>query len=384
MARAQGQYVPKDETLKGAGAEDVDGWNPSLAGTATVNLVSNQNVVGQVDGFSTLFGLGVVAGADYVKGRHLMRNTLSISESFARTPVVEEFVKTNDVVQVEGLYNYFLNKKVGLYGRVAIQTSAFAATDVRGVETTWVDKGTRDVLTTGFRQRLADPLSPFTLSESTGLFAEPYAKEKFALSLRFGAGGRHTLADGVLLIDDDKATPEVELLRLANVHQLGLEAFAGVGGKLEKGKVLYKAGLAVLAPFVNNDKFDRKVVTLTRVGFEGTLTFNMFEWMSLVYSVKIIKDAQLFPEGQELTQVQNNVLLTFKYAFVEKKKKKKEPTEAEKALAEAKDRAEKAEKAKLEADTKIQDLEKQLSTCKTTACVPAATPDPAPAPAPNP
>jgi hypothetical protein len=384
LARAQAKVVPKDETLKGAGEEDLEGWNPSLAGTATVNLVSNSNVVGQVDGFSTLLGLGVVGGADYVRDEHLFRGTLSITESFARTPVVDEFVKTNDVVQLEGLYNYFVQKHLGLFGRSSISTSAFAAEDVRGVATTWVEKTdpVTPLTTGGFRQRLADPFSPFTVAESAGVFADPVDEAKLSLSLRAGLGGRHTLAEGVLLIDDDKATPEVELLRLANVHQLGFEAFAGAAGKLKDGKLAYRAGLAVLAPIVNNDKFDRGVGALTRIGFESSVTFNVYEWMSLVYSLNVTRDPQLFPEGDELLQVQNNLLLTFKYALVEKARKKKEPTAAEKELAEAKARAEAAEQAKLEADAKIRDLEQKLGAC-TGACPPAPTPTPTPAPAPD-
>jgi hypothetical protein len=387
QAWAQAKVVPKDDTLKGAGEEDIEGWNPSLAGTATVNLVSNTNVVGQVEGFSTLFGLGVTGGTDYVKAKHLFRGTLSITESFARTPVVDEFVKTNDVVQFEGLYNYFLRKQMGLFGRFTITTSAFAAEDVRGVATTWVEKTDPPtaLTTTGFRQRLADPLSPFTLAESAGVFADPVNNTKFALSLRAGFGGRHTLADGVLLIDDDKATSEVELLRLANVHQLGLEGFAGAIGKLKGGKLAYRAGLAVLVPLVNNDSFDRSAGSLTRVGFESSVTFNVFEWMSLVYSLNVTRDPQLFPEGNELTQIQNNLLLTFKYALVEKtkKKKEKEPTAAEKELAEAKSRAEAAERAKLEADAKIRDLEQKLGACSS-GCPAAPTPEPEPMPAPAP
>jgi hypothetical protein len=102
--------------------------------------------------------------------------------------------------------------------------------------------------------------------------------------------------------------------------------------------------------------------------------------MSLVYSLNIVRDPQLFPEGNELTQVQNNLLLTFKYAFVEKAKKKKEPTAAEKELADAKARAEAAEKAKLEAEAKIRELEEKLGGCAT-ACPPAPAAPPAPAPA---
>ncbi len=386
-AHAQAQLMPKDETLKGAGEEDVQGWNPSLAGTATVNLVSNSNVVGQVEGFSTLFGIGIAGGADYTADRHLFRGTLSITESFARTPVVDELVKTNDVVQLDGLYNYFMRKKLGMFGRLSVKASAFAAEDIRGVETTWVEKTDppTPLVTAGFRQRLADPLSPLTFAESAGLFAEPLDGEKLTLSLRAGFGGRQTFAEDVLLIDDDKATPEIELLRLADVHQLGFEGFAGVTGKLKGGKLAYRGGLALLFPLVNNDKFDRGAGALTRIGFESSVTFTVFDWMSLVYSLHVTRDPQLFPEGNELTQVQNSLLLTFTYTLVEKAKKKKEapPSAAEQELAAARARAEAAEKAKLEADAKIRELEEKLGACSS-GCPPAPAPAPEPAPAPAP
>ncbi len=366
LASAQVQLVPKEDSLAGAKDEDVEGWNKSLAGTATINLVSNSSVVGQVDGTSLLFGLGLAGAADYVKGKSVLRTTLAISESVARTPVLDEFVKTNDVVQLEGLYNYFLTKKVGLYGRLAVTTSLFAATDVRAEPTTWIVKGETDPLKMdAFRLRLSDPGKPLTFNQSVGAFLDPKRSEKLSLNFRLGFGSRETFAKDVLVIDDNKDTAEVELVRLANVYQLGVEGFAGVSGKLEKGKVTYRTGLSVLFPMVNNDADNRSAGDLTRVGFEGNLTVNVFDWMSLVYNLAVTRDPQLFPAGQELTQIQNNLLLTFKYALVEKKKKK-EPTAEEKALAEAKARAEAAE-------TKLKALESDLSTCKSTC----AKPDPA-------
>ncbi len=377
QARAQAQIVPTDE-VKGADQKDINGWAPFLGLTSTINLTSNSHVVGQVDGFSTLFGLGLAGGADYVHGKHLLRSTLSIDESFARTPVIDEFIKTNDVVKLEGLYNYFVTKNLGGFGRLGLSTSAFPAEDVRAVSTMWVEKTTTGTnpLNTGFRQRLAGSFAPFTINESVGAFAEPIHGAKLNLSVRVGLGARHTFADTVLLIDDDKATPmQVELLRLSNVHQLGAELFGGANGKFRDGKASYRAGLSVLFPFVNNDKDNRTVSALTRVGFEGALTFNIYSWMSLVYSLNITRDAQLFPKGNELTQVQNSLLLTFQFNVVKKKEKDKEPSAEEKALAEEKKKAAEAEQRAIE-------LQKQLEELK--ANPPPVTPPPAPAPAPAP
>ncbi|MGE0551646.1 MAG: hypothetical protein AB7O24_21300 [Kofleriaceae bacterium] len=390
QAFGQAQLVPKEDAIKGATDKDVDSWNPTLAGTATVNMVSNQSVVGQVDGFSTLFGLGLSAGLDYIRPKHVLRNTLSIAESFARTPVIDEFVKTNDVIQFESLYNYFLIKRAGLFGRFSLQTSAFAAEDVRGEITSWVQKPRNDgdmptlLNQSVFRQRLADPFKPLTINESVGVFAEPVQWESFQLSLRLGLGGRHTFASDVFLIDDDKATTEVEVLRLSDVHQLGVEAFAGAIGKLSKGKLTYRVGASALLPFVNNDEFERSASKLTRLGLEGALTFNVYEWMSVVYSLNVIRDPQLFPAGDELTQIQNNLLLTFKYTFIERKAPKPEPTKEEQELMDAKARAEAAEAARAEAEQRAKEAEEKLQQATPPAPVPEPAPSPAPAPTPAP
>jgi hypothetical protein len=96
-ARAQAQLVPGD-AAKGADDKDIQGWNPFLGLTSTISLVDNSSVIGQVEGFSTLFGLGLLGGADHVHDAHLLRTTIALSEGFARTPVVDRFVKTTDSV----------------------------------------------------------------------------------------------------------------------------------------------------------------------------------------------------------------------------------------------------------------------------------------------
>jgi hypothetical protein len=377
LAFAQAKIVPTDG-IKGAEKTDVPTWNPFLNVASTVTLTSNQSVVGQVEGFSTLFGLGVTGGADYVKDKHVFRGSLSINESFARTPVVDEFLKTNDVAKLEGLYNYFLTKKGGVYARLALTASLFPAEDVRGVPTSWEEKtptGNIPLKQNAFRQRLANSFNPFSIDESGGAFYDPYSKPKLNLSLRLGVGGRHTFAEDVLLIDDDDATDPVELLRLSDVHQLGIEAFAGAAGKFKGGKANYKAGLSVLVPFVNNDAADRSVGKLTRVGFEGQLQFNIYSWMSLLYTVMITKDAQLFPRGDERTQIQNSLLLTFTFTLVKKKEADKEKSAEQLELEAAKLRADEAEKRAFEAEKKLLEMQSPPPPAPT----PGITPTPAPA-----
>ena len=94
-------YVPEDE-IKQNEAEASLGEG-RLDGTfglsASFSLASNRNVVGQTDGFSMLFGVGVVGGLDYLKGKYEMRNTLKINEAFSRTPVIDEFINDDKYAQ---------------------------------------------------------------------------------------------------------------------------------------------------------------------------------------------------------------------------------------------------------------------------------------------
>jgi hypothetical protein len=375
-AHAQAQLVPGD-AAKGADDKDIQGWNPFLGLTSTISLVDNSSVIGQVDGFSTLFGIGLLGGADHVHDEHLLRTSIALNESFARTPVVDRFVKTNDSVKLEGLYNYFMSKHLGAYGRLTLATTILATTDVRGTPTSWVDASgdvPTPLTTDGFTQRLAGAFSPFTVTEAAGGFADPVREDVFTLALRLGIAGRHTFADGVRVNNDAAMTPEVELLRLSDVHQLGAEVFAGAAGKLDKAKANYKAGVAVLLPSVNNDKFDRSAASLTRVAFEGNLTYAMSSWLSVVYSLAVTRDPQLFPAGKELVQVQNTILLTFQLNLVRKKEKAKEKTKEELELEDARRRAEAAEKRADEAERRLKELQQPAPE----APLPAPAPQPPP------
>lgn len=383
------EVVPAD-AVKGAEKTDIEGWSPFLTVTSTVALADNSSVVGQVDGFSTLFGLGLTGGADYVKGPHLFRTTLAITEGYAKTPVVDDFIKTTDAAKLDGLYNYFFDPHFGAFGRVGFATTLFDTVDIRGTPTSWVEvnpvmgQPTIPLTTNGLRQPLSDAFKPFSINESLGLFADPINTDRIALSFRAGLGGRHTFADGVFVNADDKSTPEVELTELQSVEQAGFEGFAGAIGKLDKGKANYKAGLSVLYPFVNDDKFDRTAGKLTRLAFEGAVVFNVYSWMGLVYNLNIIRDPGLFAAGQDKVQIQNSLLLTFQLSVVKKKEKPKEApptTPAEIQLKATQERAERAEQRVLYDEKKLQDDEiklQQLQPAPTTdqQPTPATPPDP--------
>ncbi len=362
---AQAELMPEGEIV-GAGDDDVVGWNPSLAATGTINWISNSNVIGQVEGSSFLFGFGVTGGVDYVNGAHLWRNSLNISQSWAKTPVLESFVKNNDVLDFTTGYYYFFLDWAGAFGELNVSTSILQAEAITADPVTYEIKstGTTPTLstTTTDALKIADPLQPLTLSESIGLFAEPLQSDALNISLRLGVGGRQTFAEGVLINTDNADTADIiEMQELGDVSQIGAEFFAGLTGKLDEGRLAYHAGGAVLFPFINNDPFERSASDLTRVAIEAGATVNVFSWMSLVYDGKYTIDPQLFPKGEEVNQFQNSLLLTFTYTLIDRKagikalKAEAEANAAKKKEEEAKKAAADAEKKKAEAEKKKAD-----------------------------
>ena len=385
LAHAQAKLVPSDAN-KGAEDKDIEGWNTFLGLTATLNVTSNSNVIGQVDGTSMLFGLGLLGGADYVRDKHVFRSNLAINEGFTRTPVVDRFVKTADTVKLEGLYNYFLVKNAGIYGRLSLQTAFLPGYDVRGMPTTWVDvtDSTMPVTlaTAAIEQRLSRAFLPLTLTESAGGFYDPIKKEAIEAALRLGMGARETWADGVLVVHDEMATPEVEVVHLSDVFQFGIEAFAGASGKLDKGKANYKAGIAALLPLVNNDKYNRSALALTRVAFEANFTYTPASWLSFVYTAAITRDPQLFPEGKEVVQIQNMLLVTLQLALVKKTEKPKGKTKEEQELEDAKKRADEAEQRAKDAEAAAKAAADEVQKLQQQQQEQQQQPPPAPAPAP--
>ncbi len=364
-------YVPDDE-IKQNEAEAASGEG-RLDGTfglsASVALASNQNVVGQPEGLSALIGLGIVGGLDYLKGDYEMRNTLTINEAFSRTPALEEFVKTNDVAELENLHNYFFNKWFGVFGRLNVtanvfQTNAFYAQEQDFVVIDENDEVVEELVNGSNRVKLNDPIFPLTLNQSLGAFVEPIKSVPVSLSVRAGLGGRETIVDGgggnesrAFIVDDLDGTDTIEVRQLTNVYQGGGEVFLALHGATKDKRVSYRAGASLLYPLLNNDDQNRSATELTRIAADAQLIFGVYEWLNVVYSFRAVRDPLLI-EG---VQLQNNLNLTFQYTFVERSTAKPtDPSEIEKAkkrAAQAEERAAQAEERAAEMEARLKAME---------------------------
>ena len=116
-------------------------------------------------------------------------------------------------------------------------------------------------------------------------------------------------------------------------------------------------------PFLNNDPMDRSATDLTKFGFVAGLNFTVYEWMSINYQFKVLDDPQLLDE----LQVQNNLLFTFSYTFIERNANLNnladvQAAEAkEKAAADAAKKTEAAEKRAEAAEAEAKQLKEEAA-----------------------
>ncbi|HVZ36242.1 MAG TPA: hypothetical protein VG963_27630 [Polyangiaceae bacterium] len=306
-ASAQSNYIPS-KPVERIG-DTPQGWSYGVTLAANLNVASNRDVVGQLNGNSVLFGASAIGAGTYLHGPHEWLNTGTINEAWSRTPAIDRFVKSNDLVDLQSLYNFFLTSWTGPFARLALQTGLLKTDRVTATPITYVRSDNPAETQTTAALHLSKSFQPFTLNESAGWFFQPLRSEPANVSTRVGFGGRHTFADGARAVTAgaNDMGPIIYSV-LSDVHQAGAELFAGIDGKLD-ARVIYNISASALFPFINNDHTDRSIVELTRVVLTAALGLPVFSWLSVNYQLKVMRDPQLV----DAVQVQNALLFSLQY-----------------------------------------------------------------------
>ncbi|AUX23919.1 uncharacterized protein SOCEGT47_044490 [Sorangium cellulosum] len=288
------------------------GLDWQLSSGATISFTNNASVVGQPDGSTLILGIKLDGLFSYNHAEHEWRNTVALGAGVARTPLIDELVKSRDALNVESIYLYHLIPTLGPFARLVLETTVFRGADVRPEPATYLIQrrdGTTDTRA-GDRLALTSPFQPLMLKQSLGAFYRPVTQDAVNVELRAGAGGRETIARGELAISDDASTPTIEVSELDNVYQLGAEATAEAWGALSEKRVLYRASAEAMIPIARSalpPGDDRGALELTNIALVGALSFKLVEWASLDYELRAVREPQLI----DRFQVQNNLLLTF-------------------------------------------------------------------------
>lgn len=313
------------------------GWDSRVAVGGTASFANNSNVAGQISGSSFSFGLKLDAGLDYNNGSHEWRNSLGLGAGITRTPVIDEFVKTSDSLNLETIYLYHIVDWFGPFVRFQFGTSMFPGRDVRAGKATYqfIDEAGNKVgdpitpagsnctpdAATGLlptnchtSYSLSDGFRPMTFKESIGLFVQPYQSDPLTIELRAGAGAQEVIANNQIAVADKSDTPEIELKHLVNTNQIGAELALSFWGTLVDKRVIYKVNADAMTPFVHPKLAtgdDRSAFQLTNVQIDATLSFKLVEWASLDYQLKALRQPQVL----DAFQVQNALLLTFGLSY---------------------------------------------------------------------
>ncbi len=293
-----------------------EGWVPKIDLGAAISFGDNRGVVGQVDGATINLGFKFATFLAYYKGKHEWRNSFGLGAGITKTPALDEFVKSRDLLALESVYLYHYLPWFGPFARVSLDTPMFRGADVRPEAVPYsiarLDGSTDTVVAR--RLPLSDPFKPMTLKESVGPFARPYESDPFSFEARLGLGARETFAANQLAVDDNKDTPEIEVKELDDVYQLGGELVAAIWGELGSSRVSYRLGLDMMTPFAYSALApgdDRGALELTNVELSALLTVKIVEWASFNYEFKALRQPQLL----DRFQLQNNMLFTVGLVF---------------------------------------------------------------------
>ncbi|MBN1944501.1 MAG: hypothetical protein JW797_02440 [Bradymonadales bacterium] len=317
LAQEDLQYVPVEVELE---VQPDAGWTYALRLGLSTAFATANNVIGNPDGATWTLGFGVNGNLGLERNFHEWRNTLSIGETFSRTPVIDEFVKSADSLEFESIYLYHIPPApwFGPFARLRLSTAIFAGQDVRPSDVTYlVAHLTGDpVPITAERLDLTDPFMPLTLKQAVGVFARPLAKPAINLEFLLGFGVRETLAEEQLTVTDNDETTEIEVTELDTFVQAGAEATMGLWGEVIGGRMAYNAGAEFMVPFINSAELDqdKSAFDLTNIDLTAGFSFRIVEWASLDYQFRALREPQLLDKFQ----IQNNLLLSIGYTLFER------------------------------------------------------------------
>lgn len=280
------------------------GWDRYLGLGFYGTLNQSDNVVGKDNGQTTTLGLKVDGAVDWKDDRAEWLNSANLLVSFSRTPLIDNYIKADDVLNLESLYKYYFESPrwLGMFAQANLGTAVFAGYDNQPSEITYRTvklDGTEELQTTD-RILLTDGFSPLVLRESLGLIASPVKKEVVTVDLKLGLGARQVFADGQLVVDDNEDTVERELREIESFTKAGYEIGTEIRGSLDEKKVTYQLRANVLFPVhdsldENEDDslFEQRVLDL-----QGRVSFHLVEWASLDYLVNVQRDPGIKDEAQ--------------------------------------------------------------------------------------
>ena len=317
------------------------GWYPKLhvGGSAMMNY--NKNYDGNDDGIAFTFGLVLNAGMDKVwdfgdSGKLIWENKLDIEEQLSKSPTLDHRTIPKDSLEFQTMLKYGIPNLdwLGPYLRFSLNTHLFnssktfsedmyiryfengADSDHKGTE---VGDGTDanaptavEFLKAQDQRKIANPGNPLVLTESVGVFMDPYQSTPVNVSFKVGIAGQHNVVsgDGDSYVSwdtdaDDKISGDqgelkvYDVIRLIDTNSVGLEAALVLKGTLVEVFNWEVTG-SFYFPFAGDYSQEFKDNAEERIKAEVKAKFgvNICSWANFSYSLEAKRDPfNYFPKG---------------------------------------------------------------------------------------
>ncbi len=214
-----------------------------------------------------------------------------------RLPVL----KTRDRLQADLLYSRYSRENFGPYVRAGAETRVFPTDVISPEDTTYTITyldGTIDARTLPANStlRVANAWSPTVVREGAGLNYRALNRRWLTFNLRLGLGMRQNFFGGALILDDNRATPEVEYSEVGNFYQEGVEATVVLTARLP-GWAVYATDLEL---FADVDDFRRPSLE-----WRNTFTIRL----SRIMSVNYFANLDYLPQVVDNVQLEHSVVL---------------------------------------------------------------------------
>lgn len=318
---ADDAFIPATQMAKSEST--VSGWDQYLGGSIYGNLNESKDVVGKADGSSTTLGLRLDGDLDYRRNGNEWRNNLGLNTSYARTPILDEYVKSEDILKLTSIYLFHIPEVewAGPFVRASADTAMFAGYDNQAEAQTYEiarQDGSIAQEDTD-RLKLTDSFRPLKLKQSFGAFVQPLSESWLAFEVRSGMGFRQLIADGQLVITDDAATDVVEVNELGNYNKYGYEVGLELRGKTTNKLVSYQLSTDMLIPTYESDKAtgdDRSPFEKRVVDIDAKVSFHLVEWASIDYLLKSTRD----PSISDKTQQSQTIMFSMNHTITPRRK----------------------------------------------------------------
>lgn len=280
----------------------------------SVSFTDNRHVPGVTDGIYFNTDLEIVLNYKYKMEMHEFLVDFLLKEGISYTPVFDDFIVSSDLAKLDLQYNLMFHKKWGWYLKAGMETHLFNGYDYQTEKTEYIVDGERKPAAKKYQMTSSG--LPLFLYEGTGLLHRPVDEENSKLEFNLGLVARQVWVGDSLRLNDDKATPERDLVSLTDIYEVGGELGMTYKGTIEDKKLAYDIMAKLIMPFYSKERENMGLSWGDVLQFNGhvKIDFIINKYASFNYTFTVKRDFAIIEEWQ----LTNGLYLTLFYELDKK------------------------------------------------------------------